>query len=101
MFFGRTIGWLMVVLATMMASGEAVMALGATSYPGLATSEIVTLLVGQPLQLSLGSAPEVLASLGTGLLAMPAWLVFGTLGLALTQLCRTRRVRRRRRFRTI
>ena len=76
------------------------MALGATSYPGLATSEIVTLLVGQPVKMSLASTPEILASLGAGLLAMPAWIVFGAVGLALTQMCRTRRVRRRS-FRTL
>jgi hypothetical protein len=97
---GRTIGWLMVVLAIMMASGEAVMALGASSYPGLATSEIVTLLVGQPLTMSLATMPDLLAALGTGLLAMPAWLVIGAFGLCFTQLCRTRRARRRR-FRAV
>ena len=92
--FGRTLGWLMVVLSVLMASAEAVMALGAASYPGLVTSEVVTLLVGQPIEFSFATAPDMLVYFGTGLLAMPAWLVIGTLGLALTQTCRKPRARR-------
>jgi hypothetical protein len=98
---GRILGWALVVVATLMASGEAVMALGAASYPGLATSEVVTLLVGQPIAPSFTSAPDVLAALGVGLLAMPAWLVIGATGLVLTQVCRVRRSRRLRRFHKI
>ncbi|MBM3513402.1 MAG: hypothetical protein FJX59_06770 [Alphaproteobacteria bacterium] len=100
MLFGRTIGWVMVVLATLMASGEGVMALGAASYPGLATSEVVTLLVGQPIEFSLANTPEIFAALGTGILAMPAWLVIGAVGLTLVRACRPRRVRRLRHFKT-
>ena len=94
MVFCRTVGWLMLVVAVLMASAEAVMALGAFSYPGLVTSEVVTLLVGQPIEFSFSTAPDLLVYFGAGLLAMPAWLVIGTIGLTLTQTCRKQRARR-------
>ena len=89
----------MVVLSVLMASAEAVMALGAASYPGLVTSEVVTLLVGQPIEFSFANAPELLVHFFAGLLAMPAWLVIGALGLVLAHTCRVRRARRFRRLR--
>ena len=47
MIFGRTAGWMLVILAIVMASAEAVMALGIGTYNGLATADVWTLLVGQ------------------------------------------------------
>jgi hypothetical protein len=93
--YGRTIGWLMVTLAIIIASAEAVMALGASGHAGLATSDIVTLLTGQSPQFSGARWPEIFSALGLGIMAMPAWLVMGVIGLALAHTFRYRRVRRR------
>ena len=47
MFIGRAFGWTMVLAAILMASGEAIMALGSGSYQGLATADVWALLWGQ------------------------------------------------------
>ena len=95
MLFGRTIGWLMVTLAIIIASAEAVMALGASGHAGLATSDLVTLLTGQSPQFSAARWPEIFSALGQGIMAMPAWLVIGVIGLALAHTFRYRHIRRR------
>jgi hypothetical protein len=98
---GRILGWFMVVLAIVMASAEAVMALGTGAYAGLATAEVWTLLVGQsPAALLDASSNALFGAAGTLVLAMPAWIVFGVSGFMLVHLCRARR-QRRRRFRTV
>jgi hypothetical protein len=93
--FGRTLGWAMMVVAIIIASAEAVMALGASGHAGLATSDIVTLLTGQSPQFSAARWPELFSALGTGVMAMPAWLVIGVMGLSLAHVFRKRRMRRR------
>jgi hypothetical protein len=93
---GRFIGWTMVFVALVLASGDAVMALGATGYPGLATGEIVTLLVGENPEHSLAFAPSLLEAVAAAVFDAPAWLAVGVLGLALIQMFRPRRARRRR-----
>lgn len=98
MIIGRISGWFLVVLAIVMASAEAVMALGTGSHSGLATADIWTLLVGRaPADFGTGSW---LGTAGFIVMAMPAWLVFGLSGILLLHLCRYRRPRRRR-FKTI
>jgi hypothetical protein len=93
--FGRTLGWVMVTLAIIIVSAEAVMALGASGHAGLATSDLVTLLTGQSPQFSAARWPELFSALGQGIMAMPAWLVIGVIGLVLAHTFRYRRIRRR------
>lgn len=95
MVLGRTLGWFMVVLAIVMASAEAVMALGARGHAGLVTSDVVTLLTGQSPTFTDASWPDLFSALGQGIMAMPAWVVIGVLGLLLAHAFRARRVRRR------
>lgn len=85
----------MVVIAIIMASAEAVMALGASGHAGLATSDIVTLLTGQAPEFSASRWPELFSALGASIMAMPAWLVIGVIGLSLAHIFRYRRARRR------
>jgi len=92
--FGRAFGWTLVVLAIVMASAEAVMALGAGQYSGLATADIWTLLVGQTPNFTANSS-EILSAVSAGIMAMPAWIVLGVVGFALAHFCRKRRDHRR------
>jgi hypothetical protein len=93
---GRTFGWVLVILAIIMASGEAVMALGTGAYTGLATSDIWTLLVGQsPEFANQTQSNQLLAAAGAGIMDMPAWLVMGVIGFTFAHVCRKRRARRR------
>jgi hypothetical protein len=85
----------MVIVAIIIASAEAVMALGASGHPGLATSDIVTLLTGQAPTFSAAMWPELFSALGAGIMAMPAWLVMGTIGFSCVHIFRARRTRRR------
>lgn len=83
------------IVAIIIASAEAVMALGASGHSGLATSDVVTLLTGQSPQFTASRWPELLSALGAGVMAMPAWLVIGVMGLSLAHVFRKRRLRRR------
>ena len=101
MVFGRLAGWGLVLLAIVMASAEAVMALGASAYSGLATADIWKLLVGQTPSFAVDAdSLQLFAALGTGILQMPAWIVFGVFGFLIAHICRKRRSPRRS-FRTI
>ena len=95
MLFGRTLGWAMVVVAIVIASAEAVMALGASGHAGLATSDVFTLLTGQVPEFSATRWPELFSAFGAGVMAMPAWLVIGVMGLSMAHVFRKRRIRRR------
>ena len=99
MIFGRSFGWTLVLLAIIIASAEAVMALGAGQYSGLATADIWTLLVGQTPSFAANSS-EILNAASAGIMAMPAWIVIGIVGVALAHFCRKRRDHRRI-FRTL
>ena len=95
MVLGRTAGWALVIMAILMASAEAVKALGTRAYSGLATADIWTLLVGQaPSFAADGSATQTLAAISTAIMQMPAWIVFGTVGVLLLHACRKRARRR-------
>jgi len=87
---------MLVVLAMLMASAEAVMALGTGTYNGLATVDVWTLLVGQTPSFTdqAGSTP-LLAAVGASVMEMPAWVAFAATGVLLIHACRKRRARRR------
>ncbi|MCF8481046.1 MAG: hypothetical protein K9H25_11490 [Rhodospirillum sp.] len=92
MIFGRLIGWVLLAVAILIASGEAVLALGTGSYEGLATREVWTLLAGSPtISHSTGGMASRMVS---DLLEWPAWTVIGAVGLGLAVLCRPPRRRR-------
>ncbi|HTH15620.1 MAG TPA: hypothetical protein VL974_03125 [Magnetospirillum sp.] len=95
MLFGRVMGWLLIGLAVIMASADAVMALGPAEYAGIITADVVTLLTGGEPEVSEGVS--LLASIEAMLLDTPAWLVMGPMGTALLVACRKRA--RRYRFR--
>jgi hypothetical protein len=101
LIIGRVFGWFLVVLAIVMASAEAVMALGTATYAGLATADVWTLLLGQAPSTWLdATSNQLLAVAGSLIMAMPAWIFFGLSGVAVVHLCRERR-QRRRRFKTV
>lgn len=94
--FGRVSGWIFMILAMIMASAEAVMALGMGAYDSLATQDLWTLLVGQsPSFLASNESIQMLGMVGAGIMQMPAWVVLGALGFILAHACRKRRSRRR------
>ena len=82
-----------------MASAEAVMALGTGEYSGVATADLWTLLVGQAPSFGTNSS-EIFSAASVSIMAMPAWVVLGIVGIALAHFCRKRRDHRRI-FRTI
>jgi len=84
---GRLFGWVLIALATLAASGEAVMALGTGAYDGIAAGEVWTLLSGQ----AVDAAARPLVD---RVLDLPAWLVMGPLGFALVLAFRRRPKRR-------
>ena len=72
------------------------MALGTGAYNGLATSDVWTLLFGQtPAFAAPTESTQILAALGIGIMAMPAWVPFSAMGVLLLHVCRKRRARRR------
>ena len=92
---GRVIGWTLIVLSLLMASGDAVLALGTTEHSGIVAGTLWTLVTGK--------APEpttTTESLASMLLAWPAWAAIGPVGIMLVAMCRSRRPRRLR-FRRI
>jgi len=92
MVFGRLLGWMLIGMAVLMASAEAVMALGPADYAGIMTSEMLTLLTGgEP---GLGNA-SWLARLEAMVLDLPAWVAVAGMGASLLAACR----KRQRRFR--
>ena len=90
---GRIAGWILIALALLMASGDAVLALGTADHASIDAGVLWTLVAGR--------APDGItpASFGAMLLAWPAWATIGPVGLALVAACRPRRRRfRSRRF---
>lgn len=98
----RLLGWVLLTTSVLMASAEAVMAIGTGSYSGIATRELWTLLSGSSPDFgaSLSGTPagwrRFLPMAGAVLMETPAWLVGGPLGLGLV--LGSRRQRRRRGF---
>ncbi|WP_413208165.1 hypothetical protein [Rhodospirillum sp. A1_3_36] len=92
MIFGRLIGWVLLTVAILIASGEAVLALGTGSYEGLATREVWTLIAGDPTVSQ--SAGDMASRLISDILDWPAWTVIGFVGLSLAVICRSPKRRR-------
>ena len=90
---GRIAGWTLVAIALLMASGDAVLALGSGEHAGIAAGDLWMLFAGR--------APEsgAAASFAAMLMAWPAWATIGPVGIALVAACRPRR--RRFRYRSI
>lgn len=86
MFLGRLIGWGLLGLALLMASGDVVLALGPGDHLGLVTRDVWVLLAGRALQ-----GDNLLSSLGNMLMAWPAWALLAPLGTILLWACRPRR----------
>jgi len=94
MLVGRLFGWLLIGVSVLMASADAVMALGPGEHAGIVTSDVWMLLSGRAWN---PGAP----SIATLLMAWPAWTLVAPLGLFTVWMSRPpRRVRAsgRRRF---
>jgi hypothetical protein len=87
MLVGRLAGWLLIGVSVLMASADAVLALGPGEHVGIATRDIWMLLSGRAWE---PGAPS-LASL---LMAWPAWTVLAPLGLLTVFLSLPRRKQR-------
>lgn len=97
MLFGRLVGWVLIGLSVIMASADAVMALGPAEYAGIITADVFTLLTGgEP---EFGESLSLVASFEEALLDTPAWVVTGLVGTLVLLSCR-RRVKRYRFRRT-
>ena len=84
MLVGRLFGWLLIGVSVLMASADAVMALGPGEHAGIATRDVWMLLSGRAWN---PGAP----SFTTLLMAWPAWTLVGPLGLLTVWLSRQRR----------
>lgn len=95
MLMGRVVGWFLIALTVIMASGDAVLALGPADYSGILTADVVTLLVGA----APDPTPEqsFLAALELAIMELPAWVVVGAVGTCL--LVASRKRHKRFRFR--
>lgn len=92
MFFGRVMGWLLIGLAVIMASADAVLALGPAEYAGIITADVVTLIAGHaPDTTNVGRS--ALSTAAIAILDMPAWIAVGLMGLSLSLACRKRQRR--------
>lgn len=95
MLLGRIVGWFLIAVTVIMASGDAVLALGPADYAGILTADVITLLVG--------AAPEptpeqsLFAALEAVIMDLPAWVVVGMAGTAV--LVASRKRNKRFRFR--
>jgi hypothetical protein len=93
MLFGRLFGWVLIALTVIMASADAVMALGPAEYAGIITADVITLLTGgEP---ALGDTRSLLSMLENLILDTPAWVVTGFIATALLVACRKRHKRYR------
>jgi hypothetical protein len=92
MLFGRLMGWVLIGLTVVMASADAVLALGPADYAGIVTADVFTLLTGgEP---NMGDA-SLFARMETMLLDLPAWVAMGGMGTTLLVACRKRPKRHR------
>jgi hypothetical protein len=86
MLLGRLVGWLFLGVSLLMASGDAVLALGPGEHIGIVTRDVWLLLAGH-------SWEPASPSFATPLMAWPAWTVIAPFGLLLLWGCRERRRR--------
>ena len=88
MLFGRMVGWVLIGLTVILASADAVMALGPAEYAGIITADVFTLLTGgEP---ELGEGLSMLSSFEAAVLDTPAWVVTGLVGTLFLVSCRKR-----------
>ena len=95
MLLGRVVGWFLIALTVIMASGDVVLALGPADYSGILTADVISLLIGAAPE----PAPEqsLFATFETVVMELPAWVVLGLTGTAL--LVASRKRNKRFRFR--
>ncbi|MBO4521433.1 MAG: hypothetical protein J5787_09540 [Alphaproteobacteria bacterium] len=84
MFFGRLLGWSLLLIAVFTASAEAVAALSTGEYSSIATSDILTIITG------LSPSTNTVAG---QILLWPAWLSIGIVGISLIFLCRRKKIK--------
>jgi hypothetical protein len=94
MVFGRVIGWLLIGVAVIMASADAVLALGPAEYAGIITADVVTLLAGHAPDTAEAST-SLVDSIQAMVLDLPAWIAVGLMGVSLSVACRKRHRTRR------
>ena len=95
MLLGRIVGWFLIAVTVVMASGDAVLALGPADYAGILTADVITLLVGAAPEPA--PEPSLFAALEAVIMDLPAWVVVGMAGTAL--LVASRKRNKRFRFR--
>lgn len=91
MLLGRIVGWFLIAITVVMASGDVVLALGPADYSGILTADVITLLIGAAPE----PAPEqnLMAATEAVIMDLPAWVVVGVVGVALLVSCRKRNKR--------
>jgi hypothetical protein len=94
MILMRFCGWVLIAMAFVAASAEAVLALGPGPRPILATGDIWTLLSGLPSGAA-GPSGHWLEVLAASLMMLPAWVAIGLTGLLMVLTGRLRRRRHR------
>lgn len=96
--FLRLFGWLLMGMAFIAASAEAVLALNTGTQSGLVAGEVWTLLSGQPLHAFTADAGTPWVSILVRMVMdLPAWLAVGLVGLSLLVVGRLGRPRPRSR----
>ncbi|WP_254434920.1 hypothetical protein [Magnetospirillum sp. UT-4] len=90
--FGRFLGWFLIALTVVMASADAVLALGPADYSGIVTADLLTLLTGGAPD-GTDVAPSLLATASGMLLDLPAWVMVGLAGTAMVVAFRKRNKR--------
>ena len=83
MFFGRLLGWGLLLIAIFTVSAEAVAALSTGEYSSIATSDILTIITGL--------SPPPADTIASQILLWPAWTIVGGLGIVLIFLCRRKK----------
>lgn len=78
MLLGRIVGWFLIAVTVVMASGDVVLALGPADYSGILTADVITLLVGVAPEAA--QPQSLLASVEATIMDLPAWVVMGILG---------------------
>jgi hypothetical protein len=86
MLVGRLTGWLLLGVSLLMASGDAVLALGPGDHVGIVTRDVWLLLSGRVWE-------PTNSSFASLLMTWPAWSIIAPLGLLLLWTCRPRRRR--------
>ncbi|RAU20633.1 hypothetical protein CU669_17540 [Paramagnetospirillum kuznetsovii] len=92
MIFGRVMGWLLIGVSVIMASADAVLALGPAEYAGIITADVVTLLAGHTPDTA-DAGRSLMDGMAALILDLPAWIAVGLTGACLSVACRKRQRR--------